>query len=169
MAASFRNIDEILELAGCDLMTISPTFLSELQQADAPLQRKLDAAIAQGMELEKIAMDEAMFKQMHEVDRMAQEKLKEGIEGFSKAIIALERLLEGRLAEVEGQKRLCSVARDVFSVYDLDGDGAITREEWAGTDAVFDALDVDGDGMITPEELAAGLGAAHCLEHKSLQ
>ena len=49
-------------------------------------------------------------------------------------------------------------------VYDLDGDGAITREEWAGACAVFDALDVDGDGRVTPQELAAGLGGAFCLE-----
>jgi transaldolase len=51
----------------------------------------------------------------------------------------------------------------LFRVYDLDGDGFITREEWAGTDAVFDALDVNKDGQITPEEMAAGLGAAFRL------
>jgi len=48
-------------------------------------------------------------------------------------------------------------------VFDLDGDGYITREEWSGTDAVFDALDVDRDGRITPEEMAAGVGAAFVL------
>ena len=47
-------------------------------------------------------------------------------------------------------------------VYDLDGDGAITREEWAGACAVFDALDVDGDGRVTPQELAAGRACAVC-------
>ena len=52
-------------------------------------------------------------------------------------------------------------AEDIFKIYDLDGDGFITREEWAGTDAVFDALDVNHDGKISPEEMAAGLGAAH--------
>jgi transaldolase len=51
----------------------------------------------------------------------------------------------------------------MFAVYDFDGDGAITREEWGGTDPVFDALDRDGDGRISLEELAAGLGAAHFL------
>ena len=49
-------------------------------------------------------------------------------------------------------------------MYDLDGDGAITREEWSGSDAVFEALDADGDGRVTLQELAAGLGAAYCLE-----
>ncbi len=53
--------------------------------------------------------------------------------------------------------------RDLFSVFDLDGDGFITREEWAGSDAVFDALDVNGDGRIIPEEMGAGLGAAFRL------
>ena len=54
-------------------------------------------------------------------------------------------------------------------MYDLDGDGAITREEWAGTCAVFDALDVDGDGRVTPQDLAAGLGGAFRLEDKRRQ
>ncbi len=95
---------------------------------------------------------------------MAKETLSEGIAGFSKAIVALERLLANRIAELDGQKTLHPAAGDVFAVYDLDGDGAITREEWAGTDAVFDALDVDGDGQITPDELAAGLGCAFYLQ-----
>jgi transaldolase len=55
-------------------------------------------------------------------------------------------------------------AHDLFRVFDLDGDGFITREEWAGTDAVFDALDLNGDGRITPEEMGAGLGAAFLLQ-----
>ena len=75
--------------------------------------------------------------------------------------MVLERLLGDRLAELEGRERVHRTAREVFGVYDLDGDGAITREEWAGTCAVFD---VDGDGRVTPQELAAGLGGAFCLE-----
>lgn len=51
----------------------------------------------------------------------------------------------------------------MFRVYDLDGDGFITREEWSGTDAVFDALDINKDGKITPEEMASGIGAAFYL------
>ena len=95
---------------------------------------------------------------------MSNEKLSEGITGFSKAIVALERLLANRIAELDGQKIPHRAAGDVFAIYDLDGDGAITREEWAGTDAVFDALDVDGDGQITPAELAAGIGCAFDLD-----
>jgi transaldolase len=94
---------------------------------------------------------------------MANEKLSEGIDGFSKAIEALEKLLEARLAVTEGRGKLGDLAKSLFTVYDLDGDGAITREEWAGSDAVFDALDRNGDGRVTPDELAAGIGAAHLL------
>src|SRR5258706_612984 len=54
-------------------------------------------------------------------------------------------------------------AHDFFKVFDLDGDGLITREEWGGSTAVFMALDTDGDGKVTPEEMAAGLGCAFVL------
>ena len=57
-----------------------------------------------------------------------------------------------------------NATRDLFRVFDLDGDGFITREEWGGTDEVFDALDVNGDGRITAEEMGAGLGAAFRLQ-----
>jgi transaldolase len=163
MGASFRNIDEITELAGCDLLTISPALLKELQSTTEDLPRKLDPAIAAQADIEKISMDKATFDQMHQADRMAYEKLEEGINGFSKALIALEKLLAERLARLEGQEMITHAAQDVFQVYDLDGDGFITREEWAGTDAVFDALDANHDGKITPEEMASGLGAAFHL------
>lgn len=160
MGASFRNIGEICELAGCDLLTISPSLLKQLNDTQGDLPRKLDPAKADSMDLEKIATDKTSFDKMHEVDRMANEKLEEGISGFSKAIATLELLLEARLARIEGADTLSHAAHDVFLVYDLDGDGFITREEWMGTDAVFDALDSDKDGKISPEEMAAGLGAA---------
>lgn len=163
MGASFRNLDQILALAGCDLLTIAPNFLEDLRERTGPLERRLDPEAARGMEVERVEVDEAAFREMHAADRMASEKLSEGIEGFSKALVALEHLLENRLAEIEGLERVYLAAVDVFGVYDLDGDGAITREEWAGSDRVFDALDEDGDGRITPDELAAGLGAAHSL------
>lgn len=163
MGASFRNISEIEELAGCDLLTIAPKLLDELAKAQRTLPRKLDPERAKSASIQKIAVDKAAFDRMHTEDKMANEKLAEGIDGFSKAIQALEKLLEARLAANEGRGKLDGLAKDLFGVYDLDGDGAITREEWAGSDAVFDALDRNGDGRVTPDELAAGIGAAHWL------
>lgn len=164
MGASFRNLDEIRELAGCDLLTISPNFLAELQETEGKLPRKLDPTRAKTLQIDKITVDEATFRQMHEQDRMSKEKLSEGITGFSKAIVALERLLANRLAELERQRKPHRCAEDMFAVFDMDGDGVISREEWTGTDVVYDALDVDGDGLITPSDLAAGIGFAFCLD-----
>ncbi|NES74138.1 MAG: transaldolase, partial [Okeania sp. SIO2D1] len=164
MGASFRNLGEITQLAGCDLLTIAPKFLSELKSTTAELPRQLSPEKAKTAELEKIAIDEATFAKMHAEDKMASQKLDEGIKGFSKALEALEKLLAERLSSIETEEATLShAAQDVFQVYDLDGDGFITREEWAGTDAVFDALDVNDDGKISPEEMAAGLGAAYHL------
>ena len=98
MGASFRNMGEITELAGCDLLTISPALLSELERSTGELPRKLDPDKAKGMEVPKIPMNEEAFRRMHEDDRMAKDKLAEGIEGFSKAIVALEKQLGERLA-----------------------------------------------------------------------
>jgi transaldolase len=163
MGASFRNSAEITELAGCDLLTISPALLSELQETVAELPRKLDPDKAAQSEIAKLHMDKETFDKMHESDRMASEKLAEGIHGFTNALIALEKLLGDRLKAIEGNETLSHAAEDVFRVYDLDGDGFITREEWSGTDAVFDALDINKDGKITPEEMASGIGAAFYL------
>jgi transaldolase len=100
MGASFRNIGEITELAGCDLLTISPNLLHELDAKQEELPLKLDASKAKDMEIEKLEVDEATFEKMHAADRMAHDKLKEGIEGFSKALENLEQLLATRLAEL---------------------------------------------------------------------
>lgn len=158
MGASFRNIGEITELAGCDLLTISPGLLKELQTTVADLPRKLDPIVAAQAEVEKIVMDKAMFDKMHQSDRMASQKLEEGINGFSKALETLEKLLGNRLARIDTESKVIHAAEDFFHIYDLDGDGFITREEWMGTDAVFDALDINRDGKITPKEMGAGLG-----------
>jgi transaldolase len=101
MGASFRNLGEITELAGCDLLTISPQFLAELESTEGDLPRKLDPANAKGLAIERIAMDKATFDRMHAADPMATDKLKEGIEGFSAALVKLEALLAKRLAELE--------------------------------------------------------------------
>ncbi len=100
MGASFRNIGEITELAGCDLLTIAPKLLEELDSAQGDLPRKLDPAKSKQMDIQKIPMDQQTFEKMHAEDRMAHDKLKEGIEGFSKALEELEQLLEKRLAEM---------------------------------------------------------------------
>jgi transaldolase len=163
MGASFRNLGEITELAGCDLLTIAPNLLADLQNSTAALPRKLDPAKAASMDIPKTPVDEATFRKMHEVDKMAKEKLDEGIQGFSKAIVALEKLLEERYEALAGKKKVGQAAHDFFKIYDLDGDGAITREEWGGAANVFAALDLDGDGRVTPEELGAGLGGAFVL------
>ncbi|WP_437757833.1 transaldolase [Sorangium sp. So ce1389] len=99
MGASFRNIDEIKELAGCDLLTISPKLLAELASAAGDLPRKLDPEAARAMNIEKITMDEATFRAMHTADRMASDKLSEGIDGFAKALASLEVLLRERLQQ----------------------------------------------------------------------
>ncbi len=97
MGASFRNIGEIIELAGCDLLTIAPPLLAELEGKEDPLIRKLDPVAAKTMPIERIAMDEKTFRAMHEKDRMAKDKLDEGIAGFSKALVSLEQQLAARL------------------------------------------------------------------------
>ncbi|MGD0738622.1 MAG: transaldolase [Terracidiphilus sp.] len=103
MGASFRNIGEIRELAGCDLLTISPQFLAELEATQGDLPRKLSPETAKTMQIDKINMDKATFDRMHAADRMASDKLKEGIEGFSAALVKLETLLAKRLAELESR------------------------------------------------------------------
>ncbi len=100
MGASFRNIGEICELAGCDLLTISPKLLEQLQETEADLPRKLDPAQAATLDIVKIAMDQATFEKMHAEDAMASEKLTEGIQGFTKALELLEQLLIQRLTQL---------------------------------------------------------------------
>ncbi|HET7499672.1 MAG TPA: transaldolase [Kofleriaceae bacterium] len=163
MGASFRNLGEIIELAGCDLLTIAPNLLLELGEKTGTLVRKLDPEKARAMDIPRVAIDEAAFRAAHDADKMASEKLAEGIAGFGKAIVALEKLLGERRRALAGQARAGQAAHEFFKAFDLDGDGFITREEWSGTDAVFLALDADGDGKITPAEMAAGVGGAFML------
>ncbi len=106
MGASFRNLGEITELAGCDLLTIAPKFLAELQNTTAELPRKLDAKKAAAMDIEKISMDKATFEKMHAEDKMASDKLDEGIKGFSKALESLEQLLTERLANLDDKAKV---------------------------------------------------------------
>jgi transaldolase len=101
MGASFRNIGEITELAGSDLLTISPQLLHELAATEGELPRKLDPEKAAGYPIEKIHIDKETFDALHAENRMATDKLAEGIDGFAKALVQLEDLLKGRLAALE--------------------------------------------------------------------
>lgn len=96
MGASFRNLGQITQLAGCDLLTIAPKFLTELQQ-EGELVKQLDAEAAEGMAIKKLKTDEESFRQAHDQDAMAKEKLHEGIVKFSAAIEDLEASLLKRL------------------------------------------------------------------------
>ena len=162
MGASFRNLDEITELAGCDLLTISPKLLDQLRESPATLQRKLDAA-SSTCEEDQIHVNRERFDSLMADDRMASDKLSEGIKGFSKAIETLEQQLAHRLAEVEGGAAFGHAVQEIFLLNDFNGDGCITRDEWLGSDAVFDALDLDHDGRLSQEDIRRGFGAALTL------
>jgi transaldolase len=97
MGASFRNAGEILELAGCDLLTISPQLLGELKASTAPVTRKLSPEIAPDAKLERIALDEKKFRWLLNEDAMATEKTAEGIRNFHADAVKLEKLVLERL------------------------------------------------------------------------
>jgi transaldolase len=101
MGASFRNLGEIIELAGCDLLTIAPALLGDLTAMQGDLPRRPDPAQAADKQIEKISLDKTSFDRMHAADRMASEKLAEGIAGFVTALEKLEEVLAGRLTVVE--------------------------------------------------------------------
>lgn len=90
MGASFRNADEIIELAGCDLLTISPQLLEELAQAKGTLERKLDPKNVKDADIKKISIDEPTFRWMLNENAMATEKLSEGIRKFGQDSDKLE-------------------------------------------------------------------------------
>lgn len=94
MGASFRNTSQIIELAGCDLLTISPELLQKLADNDAPIARKLSAETAAAAALKKIALDEKAFRFALNDDAMATEKLAEGIRLFCTDAVKLESIVE---------------------------------------------------------------------------
>ncbi len=98
MGASFRNTSQIVELAGCDLLTISPELLAELQASDAPVPRRLSIEGARASGAEKIALDEKAFRWMLNEDAMATEKLAEGIRKFAADIAKLEAIVATKLS-----------------------------------------------------------------------
>lgn len=97
MGASFRNKEEILELAGCDLLTIAPPLLEELKKSTGPVVRKLDPEKAKHSPIEKMHLDEKTFRYMLNEDAMATEKLSEGIRNFAKDIVKLEKMISAKL------------------------------------------------------------------------
>lgn len=97
MGASFRNKGEITELAGCDLLTISPALLGELQAAEEPITPKLNAEAAKSLDIKRIANDEKTFRWLLNEDAMATEKTAEGIRKFGEDIVKLEKQIEAAL------------------------------------------------------------------------
>ena len=93
MGASFRNTEEITELAGCDLLTISPALLAELEAADGVLVRKLIPEEAMQSDMEKISLDEKDFRWMLNENAMATEKLSEGIRRFNDDLNKLKQMI----------------------------------------------------------------------------
>merc|ERR1739848_928799 len=97
MGASFRNTGEVLALAGCDLLTISPKLLAELEASNEPVEICLNAEEAKNVDLEKITMDEATFRWMLNEDQMATEKLSEGIRKFAADQVKMDNMVRDRL------------------------------------------------------------------------
>jgi transaldolase len=95
MGASFRNISQILELAGCDLLTVSPDLLKQLADSDAPVERKLTPEAAKQSQDEKLTLDQNQFRLMLNDDAMATEKLAEGIRTFAVDAVKLEKIIDG--------------------------------------------------------------------------
>jgi transaldolase len=99
MGASFRNIGEITELAGCDLLTISPELLDELKKTDGTLTRKLSVESAKSIKLDKISIDEKTFRWMMNEDPMATEKLADGIRKFAADLNKLKEFVAKSLKQ----------------------------------------------------------------------
>jgi len=97
MGASFRNKGEILELAGCDLLTISPELMKELAESNEPVERKLSSEKAKPAQVQRLELDEKKFRYLLNDNAMATEKTAEGIRKFAADIVKLERFVESKL------------------------------------------------------------------------
>jgi transaldolase len=97
MGASFRNVGQIRELAGCDALTISPELMKELSESIEPLQRKLDPEKAKQAKIEKLKLDEKTFRYLLNEDAMATEKTAEGIRKFAADVVKLEKFVASKL------------------------------------------------------------------------
>ena len=97
MGASFRNIGQIRELAGCDCLTISPELMKELSESNEPLERKLDPAKAKSAKVDKLELDEKKFKYLLNDNAMAYEKTGEGIRKFAADVVKLEKFVASKI------------------------------------------------------------------------
>jgi transaldolase len=97
MGASFRNVGQILELAGCELLTISPELMQELSESYGPVERKLDAEKAKKADIQRLELDEKKFRWLLNDNAMATEKLAEGIRKFAADIVKLEKVVASKL------------------------------------------------------------------------
>jgi len=97
MGASFRNVGQILELAGCDLLTISPELMKQLSKSHDPVERKLTPEKAKSAKLKRLELDEKKFRYLFNEDAMATEKTAEGIRKFAADIGKLEKFVAGKL------------------------------------------------------------------------
>jgi transaldolase len=97
MGASFRNVSQILELAGCDLLTISPDLLEKLSESFDPMERKLDPEKAKQADIQRLELDEKRFRWLLNENAMATEKLSEGIRKFAADIVKLEKFVATKL------------------------------------------------------------------------
>ncbi len=99
MGASFRKVGQITELAGCDLLTISPELLDEMQKTEGELPRKLTVDAAKAESLDKIHLDEKLFRWMHNEDPMAVDKLADGIRRFAADTVKLKEFAKQRVSQ----------------------------------------------------------------------
>jgi transaldolase len=99
MGASFRNVNQILRLAGSDLLTISPDLLDQLEQTEGTVERKLDPSAAKASKDERLRLSEKAFRWMHNEDAMATEKLAEGIRKFNADALKLEEYALSQVAQ----------------------------------------------------------------------
>ena len=97
MGASFRNVGQIRELAGCDALTISPELMKELAESQEPLERKLDPEKAKQAKIDKLEMDEKKFRWLLNENAMAYEKTGEGIRKFAADVVKLEKFVASKI------------------------------------------------------------------------
>jgi transaldolase len=97
MGASFRNVGQIIELAGCDALTISPELMKELSESCEPLERKLDPEKAKRSDVQRLELDEKKFRYLVNDNAMATEKTAEGIRKFAADVVKLEKFVASKL------------------------------------------------------------------------